>query len=96
MGPTTTLHHSPQCLEVCGFCRKKERKKVKSSSVEVGSHQPVLVREVLMDIFFEREEPLQAEWSPYNFAWQAISWSASMISVERLHNWCIPLSVLEL
>ena len=52
--------------------RNMTRATVKSSSVEVGSHQPVLVREVLMDIFFERVEPLQAEWSPYNFAWQAV------------------------
>ena len=28
MGPTTTLHHSPQCLEICGFCRKKKKKSV--------------------------------------------------------------------
>ena len=46
--------------------RNMTRATIKSSSVEVGSHQPVLVREVhvLMDIFFERVEPLQAEWSP--------------------------------
>ena len=45
---------------------------MKTSSVEAGSHQPVLVREVLMDIFFERVEPLEVEWSPYNFAWEAV------------------------
>ena len=26
MGPTTTLQYSPQCLEICGFCRKKRKK----------------------------------------------------------------------
>ena len=30
--PTTTLHYSPQCLEICGFCRRKNTL-LKSSSL---------------------------------------------------------------
>ena len=34
MGPTTTLHYSPQCPEICGFCREKKEK-------EKPVHEPV-------------------------------------------------------
>ena len=26
MGPTTTLHYPPQCLEICGLCREKKKR----------------------------------------------------------------------